>query len=141
MAYTTELTEDYMGIVHTGSGVVTGADLLESCRASTHLVQNTENFHYQFIDFTDVTELKITPDDLIKIVAQDHFAALFRPNAVVVIVAPRDDLFEIGKKWERRVQDLGWKTLISRSRTEANAWLRENYPSYRPAPEPSEQEH
>ena len=91
-------------------------------------MQNTENFHYEFIDFSEVTELRITEEDLLKIVAQDHFAAIFRPEAVVVIVAPREDLFEIGKKWERRVQDIGWKTHVSRDRAEASAWLRENYP-------------
>ncbi len=136
MSYTTELTEDCMGIVHTGSGLVTGAELLEACRSATALLQNTENFHYEFIDFTEVTVLQITPEELDEMVAQDRFAATFRPDAVVVIVAPRDDLFEVGKKWERRVQDIGWNTHISRDRTEALAWLRQNYPApHHPAPQ------
>jgi hypothetical protein len=118
-----------MGVMHLGAGVVTGADLLEGCRMTTQLRQNTENFHFEFIDFSDVTELKITADDLMQIVAQDHYAAIFRPDAVVVIVAPRDDQFEIGKKWERRVEDIGWKTHIAHDRAEATAWLRENYPA------------
>ncbi|HEY5037176.1 MAG TPA: hypothetical protein VII74_08615, partial [Chthoniobacterales bacterium] len=102
MSYTSELTEDCMGVIHSGAGVVTGADLLEGCRTTTQLRQNTENFQFEFIDFSDVTELKVTADDLVQIVAQDHYAAILRPDAVVVIVAPRDDQYEIGKKWEQR---------------------------------------
>lgn len=129
MSYTTELTEDCMGVMHRGVGVVTGEDLLGGCRATTQLRQNTENFQFEFLDFSEVTELKITPDELVQIVAQDHYAAILRPDAVVVIVAPRDDLFEIGKKWQRRVQDIGWKTYIAHDRAEGVRWLRENYPA------------
>ena len=129
MPYTTELTDDYMGIVHVGTGVVTGEDLLEACRSTVPLFQNTENFHYEFIDFSDAEELRITPDDFAEIVEQDRFAALFRPEAVIVIVAVDDAISETVKEWDRRVQDIGWKTHISRSRPDALAWLRANYPT------------
>jgi hypothetical protein len=129
MAYTTELTEDYMGIVHAGSDVVTGDEVLEACRSTTQLLQNTENFQYEFIDFSDASELRVTEADLAEIVEQDRFAALFRPDAVIVIVAPGDQIFETAKQWEKRVQDLGWKTLVSRSRPAAMAWLKANYPT------------
>lgn len=137
MPYTTELTEDYMGIVHTGTGVVRGEDLIEACKGTTTLLQNTENFHYEFIDFTDTTELQIAPEALEQIVAQDRFAALFRPDAVVVIVAPDDKIFQTVQEWDRRVQDIGWKTYIARSRAPALEWLRENYPT---PPAPAEAE-
>jgi hypothetical protein len=140
MSYTTELTEDFMGIVHAGSGIVTGADLIKACKETAPLLQTTENFHYEFIDFSDVTELKITPTDLEQIVEQDRFAALFRPDAVVVIVAPRAELFEIGKKWEQLVQNLGWKIHICHTRSEGIAWLRANYPIPKPPREKDPEE-
>ncbi len=128
MPYTTELSDDYMGIHHVGSGLVTGAEILEACRATTQLLQNTENFHYEFIDFSEVTELKISAGELDRIIAQDFYAAIFRPEAVIVIVAPREDLFETMKEWEQRVQGIGWLTHIARDRTEAKRWLQEHYP-------------
>ena len=118
-----------MGIVHVGSGVVTGKDLLEACKSTTALLQNTENFHYELIDFTDTTELRITPADFEQIIEQDRFAAVFRPDAVAVIVAPDDEVFQTVQEWDRRVQDIGWKTHIARSRAPALEWLRENYPT------------
>jgi hypothetical protein len=117
-----------MGIIHVGTGVVTGADMLGGCHRAVQLVENTENFNFEVIDFTNVTELQTTEEDLDEMVALGHLAAVFRPEAAVVIIAPRPELFEIGKKWERRVQDLGWKTRIAHSREEAMNWLRENYP-------------
>lgn len=118
-----------MGIHHVGTGVVTGAEIIEACRASTQLVQNTENFHYEFIDFSGVSELQISESDLQRIIAQDFYAAIFRPEAVIVIVAPRDDIFETMKEWDRRIQGIGWLTHIARERAEAERWLQEHYPS------------
>lgn len=118
-----------MGIVHAGRGIVCGADLVAATKAATQLVQNTANFNYEFVDLSDVTELRTTEDELEEIIAQDHLAAVFRPHATVIIVASREELFRFAKAWERRVQDLGWNTHISRDREEAIAWLRENYPA------------
>lgn len=136
MPYVTELTDDCMGIVHAGRGVVTGADLVAATKAATQLVQNTANFNYEFIDLTDVTELRTTEDELEEIVAQDHLAALFRPQATIIIVAPREELFRFARAWQQRVQDLGWNTHISRDREEAISWLKENYPAPPVAQEP-----
>lgn len=80
------------------------------------------------IDFSDVEELRITEEDFDQIVAQDYYAAVFRPGAVVVIVAPRDEVFALANTWQRRIEDIGWKTYIARSRVEARGWFRENFP-------------
>ena len=128
MSYTTELSDDCMGIHHLGKGAVSGAEILDACRATTQLLQNTENFHYEFIDLSEVTELEISADELNRIIAQDFYAATFRPEAVVVIVAPRQEIFEMVKRWEQRVTGIGWQTHIARERGEAVRWLQEHYP-------------
>ncbi len=127
MPYKTELTEDCMGVVHTGSGVVTGAELLRGSRAVAQLVQNTENFHYEFVDLSEATWVEISSIELEQIAALDRMVACFRPNAVVVIVSPDEGLFALAKEWENLILDLGWKTHISRVRSEARSWLRENF--------------
>lgn len=128
MSYTTELSDDCMGIHHVGKGAVSGAEILDACRATTQLFQNTENFHYEFIDFSEVTELEISADELNRIIAQDFYAATFRPEAVVVLVASREEIFEKVKGWEQRVKGIGWQTHIARDRAEATRWLQEHYP-------------
>lgn len=125
MAYTTELTADCLGIWHTGSGTVTGKDLLAASTAARQLVQNTENFQYEFVDQSKVTAIKVAPEDLQKIVEEDRLAAKWRPHAIIVIVAPLGPVYELAREWERAVQELGWTIYISRDREDAIRWLRE----------------
>jgi hypothetical protein len=125
MPYTTELTEDCVGIVHVGTGDVTGEDLLGGARMASQLVQNTENFQFEFVDLSDVTEIRITEEQLEEIAREDHIAAIYRPHAIIVIVAPADAVFAVARRWEQKVQDLSWRVLVARARREALTWLRE----------------
>ncbi len=127
MPYTTELTQDYMGIVHMGTGVVTGEDVLAGSRAVAQLVQNTANFHYELVDFSGATEVRISPAHLQAIAEQDRFAAFFRPHAMVVIVAPTEELLAVARQWEALVENLGWSIHIARDRTAAVQWLAKNF--------------
>ena len=128
MPLTTETTKDCRGIIHMGTGTVTGDELVEASRSALQLVQNTQNFDYEIVDLTSATGLDNVGDEHIEqLTAQDRLAAVFRPNAIVVVIAPRDEFFELGKKWERRVQDLGWSTRVTRDRGEAVEWLSQNY--------------
>ncbi len=127
MPYETELTEDCMGVVHRGSGMVTGEEILRGSLVVTQLVQNTENFHYEFVDLSEATGIQITQHHLQEIATLDRMTAFFRPHAIVVVVAPDENVFAVAKQWETRVQSLGWNTHVSRSRTEAKNWLKENF--------------
>lgn len=132
MPYTTELTQDCVGIVHSGSGLVTGDELVAATTAATLLVQNTENFQYEFSDFTDVTDLQVAPEALERIIAQDHIAAKSRPRAIIVLVVPGAQAHQLAVQWEERVRDLGWTIHIARERSEALKWLAHHLKSERP---------
>ncbi|MEO8440038.1 MAG: hypothetical protein ABI540_07430 [Spartobacteria bacterium] len=127
MPYTTELTEDYMGVLHSGTGVVTGEEILRGSQALAQLVENTENFHYEFVDLSAASDVQISPEHLRAIFEQDQFAAFFRPHEVVVIVAPNDRVMEVARQWEEMVQHLGWTIHIARERAAGWEWLRENF--------------
>ena len=127
MPYRTDLTEDYMGVVHIGTGIVTGEEILRGSQAVAQLVEITENFHYEFVDLSGATGIEMTEQHLQEIATLDRMTAYFRPHAVVVIVAPDERVYAVAKQWENMVQTLGWKTYISRSRSEARSWLRENF--------------
>ena len=127
MPVTTETTEDFQGIIQTGRGLVTGDELVQACHAAFHLVQNTRNFHYEFVDLTDATALQFSPGDLEQITERDRMAAVYRPDAIVVIVAPQKEFYDLAKAWESRVQDLGWTTHITRDRAAGLKWLKQNF--------------
>lgn len=127
MPYETELTDDCMGVVHRGSGMVTGEEILRGSLAVSQLVQNTENFHYEFVDLSEATGIQITERHLQEIATLDQLTAFFRPHAIVVVVAPDERLFAVAKRWESMVRSVGWNTHVSRSRSEAKNWLEENF--------------
>jgi hypothetical protein len=130
MPLVTETTKDCQGILQVGSGNVTGADIVRASYNALLLFQNTRNFQYEFVDLSNATSLSdIDEEHLAQITAQDRVIATFRPHATVVVVAPRDEFYQLGKDWESAVQDLGWNTHISRERGEALAWLHEHLPA------------
>jgi hypothetical protein len=126
MPFETELTDDYMGIIHVGSGIVTGQEILQGCRSVTALVQTTENFHYKLVDLSAASELQINEDELREIVEEDQLIAAARPHCAIVIVAPNEKMRAIARHWQELVAELGWQTQIVRSRAEALDWLREH---------------
>ena len=130
MPLVTETTEDCQGILQVGSGQVTGADFVRASYNAMLLFQNTQNFKYEFVDLSNATGLEEMADEhLQQITAQDRAIAMVRPNAIVVVVAPREEFYRLGKTWETAVQELGWSTHISRERGEALSWLHENLPA------------
>jgi hypothetical protein len=124
MPYTTDLTEDYLGIIQTGSGVVTGREILQGCRTVTALVQTTENFEYKLVDFSSVSDLQIGEDELAAIVEEDRLIARSRPHAAIVLVVPNDEIEALATHWQEMVAELGWDTHIACSRADAQEWLR-----------------
>jgi hypothetical protein len=132
MPFSTELTKDCLGIVHAGSGVVTGEELVVASTAAAQLVQNTENFQYEVSDFTDATELRIEPHHIEKIAAIDRVAAVFRPRAIIVIIAPQNSAYEMACAWHGLVSDLGWAIHIARDRAAGIGWLGQHLKTERP---------
>jgi hypothetical protein len=129
MPLTTETTDDCMGIIHVASGKITGEDFVGASKAAVQLVQSTRNFVYEFVDLSDAESVELDEEHLNQITAQDRLGAIYRPEAVIVIVAPRDDSFALAKMWETRVRDLHWTTHIARDRSEAIEWLRTHFPA------------
>ena len=129
MPYEKQLTDDYMGTIHVGSGVVTGAEILEGCKAVTTLVQSTANFHYKLVDLSRATELRISSQEFEDILEQDRLIAEQRPNDTVAVVAPNENIRAIAEEWRRRAEGLGWAIEILQRKEEAMSWIQERLES------------
>ena len=125
MPYDTQLTDDYMGTIHVGSGVVTGAEIVEGCKSVAVLVQSTANFHYKLVDLSHATEVRISPAEFEEILEQDRLIAQQRPHDAVAIVVPNDEIRALAETWRGEAEKLGWSIEILPSREEAMAWIEE----------------
>ncbi len=129
MPLITETTKDCQGILQLGSGRITGEELVQASHNVLLLFQNTQNFKYEFVDLSNATDLQFAEEHLAQIAAQDRVIATFRPNAIVVVVAPREEFYQLAKRWESEVQELGWRTQVTRKRSHALAWLHQHLAS------------
>lgn len=131
MPLITETTSDCQGILQVGTGRITGEEFVRASYNALLLFQNTQNFRYEFVDLSNATDLQFAEEHLAQIAAQDRIIATFRPNAIVVVVAPREEFYQLAKHWERAVAELGWSTFIARERSEAMTWLHAHLPRSR----------
>jgi hypothetical protein len=129
MPLVTETTQDCQGILQVGTGRITGEEFVRASYNALLLFQNTQNFRYEFVDLSNATDLDFAEEHLTQITSQDRIIAKFRPHAIVVVVAPREDFYQLAKHWERAVEELGLITHVTRERSEALEWLREHLPS------------
>ena len=111
-----------------GAGWSPGIEILRGSLAVSQLVQNTENFHYEFVDLSEATGIPISEKQLKEI-------ATHRPDDRLFSTARGRGRRRAGRTPFRRRPALGetwsgilgWNTHLSRSRSEAKRWLEENF--------------
>lgn len=134
MPGTIEFVEDGRGLVFSGSGVLTGQEILEAKEALAADEVPLRTVKFALVLLEDVTAVDVTIGDLRAAAIVDRRLARMMPNAAVAIVAPRDHDFGIARMWEAIADVPEWTTYVFRSREEADAWLRALAVQSEPAP-------
>ncbi len=134
MPGTIEFVEDGRGLVFSGSGVLTGQEILEAKEALAADEVPLRTVKFALVLLEDVTAVDVTVGDLRAAAIVDRRLARMMPNAAVAIVAPRDHDFGIARMWEAIADVPEWTTYVFRSREEADAWLRALAVQSEPAP-------
>ncbi len=129
MPLVTETTQDCQGILQVGSGLVTGEEFVQASYNALLLFQNTQNFRYEFVDLSNVTDVEFAEKHLAQITVHDRVIARSRPDAIVVVLAPREEFYQVAKHWEEAVAPFGLKTHVAREREEALSWLQQRLDS------------
>lgn len=80
-------------------------------------------------DWTEAEEVAIPTHILRKAAFNSRAALEANPNLLIVSIVPRDFVFGLGRMWQGFLSDAGSRTMICRSREEAEAWLRQNLKS------------
>ena len=127
MPYTTSYVDDGKGVLKTGSGIVTGLEIFSSALQEGHDEARARKLRYGLVDFTGVVEMKVTPEDVRRIVETNRTLASYTPGAFVAIIAPDSLPYAIARLWHTFSSDLGWKANVFHSRPDAIAWLRKQF--------------
>ena len=125
MPLSTEFRSDGRGLELVGSGVLTAQEILEAKRALLRSPERLKDLHYALIDVSNITELRVTHDDVLEFVTADMQIALIVPRQMAVaVVAPTDLAFGVARMWEGFAEVTRWNRHVFRSRAEAEPWLR-----------------
>ena len=124
MPYTASYVDDGKGVHKYGSGVVTGVEIFTSALQESLDEARARKLRYGLIDFTATTEMKVTPEDIRRIVEMNRKTATLTPGALVAIVAPSPLPYALSRLWHTLSDDLGWTANVFHARVDAIAWLR-----------------
>jgi hypothetical protein len=124
MPYTSLYIDGGKGVLKTGSGVVTGPEIISVAREFSLDEIRLCRLVYALVDFSDIEEMRVTPDEVRLIVEIHRKTAALTPGALVAIFAQDPLAYAISRFWHSYSENLGWKATVVHTRTEAIAWLR-----------------
>ena len=124
MPYTACYVDDGKGVHKTGHGLITGFEIIAGALQEAKIQERSRKLRYFLVDFSDVTEMQVTPEDVRRIIEMNHKTASFVPDSLVAIVAPSALPYAMSRLWHTLSDDLSWKSNVFHTRQDAFAWLR-----------------
>ena len=113
------------GVITIYSGVVTDEDLLQSANDKCSSVEKIKSYRYALTDCSNVTELKVTTDAVIKNAEIAKSAFAINSNIIFVAAVPTDLMYGLSRLWQVYADESDGQTKVVRSREEADIWLAE----------------
>ncbi len=122
MPYEVNYQEDG-GVITIYSGVVTDEDSVQSLDEKCSSEERIKSYRYALTDCTNVTEFKVTTDEIIRNAEVSKYAFAVNSNILLVAVVPTDLMFGMSRLWQVYADESNRRTKIVRSREEAEIWL------------------
>ena len=110
-------------ILRKGSGVVTGADLIEGSRMVPDLLARYNRVNHALVDFTEVSRFEVSTREINELSVHDKKFQELLPSLFMAIVAPEDMEFGMSRMYELLTTVPGWTVQVFRTLDEAIAWL------------------
>jgi hypothetical protein len=128
MPYGIEYIEQEQGLIITWSGEIKGTEVIQSYHERYAPEERLKKLRYILTDYTNMTDFNLAPRD-IKIMAEITNQAA-RHNRVIhaAAIMPTDISFGLARMFQSYADDdtTRWHTLVTRTREEAEDWLRRN---------------
>ncbi len=124
MPFDVTFAADGAAVITRYRGVLITSDIQAAYEERFTDVNKIRKFRLLWSDYCAVVETRISDVDVRELAAQYARSSAFNPNVVAVAVMPRDLLFGLGRMWQVFVEETPWKTLIARTRDEADDFVR-----------------
>jgi hypothetical protein len=107
MPYTTDVIDNGKGILHIGSGTVTGAELMLSAATVLKLVREGLKPEFGLTDLTDVKEFSVSAEEISRNAALNSGISRYLPSVKVAIIAPAPDIYGMVRRWQAHIDSPG----------------------------------
>lgn len=112
---------DKQGIIWTFYGKVTAEDLFNS-QATTHGLASFDDFRYQILDMTNITEADFTVKDIERFAALDRAASKSNPHLKVAVATTHEEVAALSYLYESETTSSPWQTKVFPCSSEAMDW-------------------
>src|SRR5215470_15644080 len=113
------------GIILDCSGSLTLSDFREVQNEFLTCPEKLKELKYVILDLTSADSLNIPYGHVDFLAEQDKLIANNAPPGVLyAVAAPRDLGYGLARMWQILAEQTKWETLVLRSRSEAEAWIR-----------------
>lgn len=112
------------GILLVGRAAVEGQDLLSLKQGFANEPERMKDTSYWLVDFFEVSELRMSIDEVSQLIEIDRQLSHTIPNSIVAVVAASDSVYGFARMWEIKVESVGWTTSVFRDIADAKFWIR-----------------
>jgi hypothetical protein len=116
------------GIVITWAGMVKGEEVIRSYEERFSPMERLVKLRYIITDYSNAPDFDMTPEQIKTIARIANNAAVSNHNLFGVAIMPTDITFGMARMFQAYADDdtTGWRTFVTRSRLEGEAWLRKH---------------
>ncbi len=119
------LNRGEQGVVLACHGHVTARQLAEAKKPLVANPAGVEACLFALVDHTPAEHTDYTIADVRALARWDHALSNHtRKGIAVAVVAPKDLQYGLARMWEALVEVTGWETMVFRSRSCAEAWIK-----------------
>ncbi|MBU4317604.1 MAG: hypothetical protein KKF30_10045 [Proteobacteria bacterium] len=128
MPYQIEYIEPEGGLIVSWMGKINGDEVIQSYHERFSPLERLKKLRYIITDYTDMTDFELAPEDIKTIAGITNHAAQENRHVYAAAIMPTDISFGLARMFQFYADDdtTGWETLVTRTRKEAEDWLREN---------------
>jgi len=115
-----------VGVIYNCRGVLTIDDFFQAGIGFLAFPEVIKKWRYCVIDLTPAEAMHIDSKDIRTIIEQNkRIAAFALPGVLLAVASPKNLGYGLAREWEALVERVGWETMTFRSRSEADAWIKE----------------
>jgi hypothetical protein len=112
------------GILLAGQAVVEGRELLAIKQSFADEPKRMKGVSYWLVDFSEVNELRMSGDELSRLVEIDRQLASSLPHSMVAVAAPADSVYGFARMRQIKMESVDWATSVFRDISDAKLWIR-----------------